>query len=223
MSEDPDFLQRRALVTGAAVLGAGVAAALPSPGRAQPAAWRPARHALDDWMDLPGEHRLVFDCTMPAGAADALIFAGTYYRTNLESYGLGPASLAVVFIFRHQATAFGYNDAIWAKYGAPLGEIMKLVDPATQKAPLRNLYDVKDSAGMRATLSDMRAKGAHFAVCGAATQFLSQGLAKATGGKPEAIHAELAANLIPNAHLVAAGIVAVNRTQERGFALAYTG
>jgi len=223
MSEDPDSLHRRALVTGAAVLGAGIAAALPGQGRAQPAGWRPTRHALDDWMDLPGAHRLVFDSTMPAAAADALAFAGTYYRTNQESYGLGPASLAVVFIFRHQATVFAYNDAMWAKYGEHLGQMMRLVDPATGKAPVRNLYDVKDPEGLRATLSDMRAKGAHFAACGAATQFISQGLAKASGTKAEAIRAELAANLIPNAHLVASGIVAVNRTQERGFALAYTG
>ena len=30
---------------------------------------------------------------------------------------------------------------------------------------------------------------------------------------------ELAANLVPNSHMVAAGIVAVNRAQERGFTL----
>lgn len=223
MSEDPDLPQRRALMTGAAVLGAGIAAALPGQGRAQTGAWRPARHPQDDWMELPGAHRLALDCTLPAAAADALAYAGTYYRTNLEGYGLRPASLAVVFIFRHQATVFGYNDAMWAKYGAPLGGIVKLVDPATNKAPVRNLYDVKDPEGLRSTLSDMRANGAHFAVCGAATQFISQALARATHGKAEAIHDELAANLIPNAHLVASGIVAVNRTQERGYALAYAG
>ena len=39
----------------------------------------------------------------------------------------------------------------------------------------------------------------------------------ATGGDADTIYNELAANLIPNSHLVPAGIVAVNRAQERGY------
>ena len=39
-------------------------------------------------------------------------------------------------------------------------------------------------------------------------------------GTPDAIFAELSANLVANAHLAPAGIVAVNRAQERGYTLA---
>jgi len=45
-------------------------------------------------------------------------------------------------------------------------------------------------------------------------------LAQASGGKQPDVYKELAANLIGNSHLAAAGIVAVNRAQEHGFTLA---
>ena len=45
-------------------------------------------------------------------------------------------------------------------------------------------------------------------------------LATGSGGNADAIYNELAANLIPNAHLAAAGVVAVNRAQERGYTAA---
>jgi intracellular sulfur oxidation DsrE/DsrF family protein len=56
-----------------------------------------------------------------------------------------------------------------------------------------------------------------------ATMGISHALAGQTRGNADDIHKELVANLIPNAHLVPAGIAAVNRAQERGYAFAYTG
>jgi hypothetical protein len=52
-----------------------------------------------------------------------------------------------------------------------------------------------------------------------ATHFFAGELAKTAGGSAEAIYKELAANTIPNSHMVAAGVVAVNRAQERGYTL----
>ncbi len=45
-------------------------------------------------------------------------------------------------------------------------------------------------------------------------------IARSTGGNTDAALAELSANLIGNARFVSAGIVAVNRAQERGYSLA---
>ena len=45
-------------------------------------------------------------------------------------------------------------------------------------------------------------------------------VAQSTGGNADTIYAEIVANLVPNAHLMAAGILAVNRAQERGYTLA---
>jgi hypothetical protein len=56
-----------------------------------------------------------------------------------------------------------------------------------------------------------------------ATRAIAGTLAKATGGNTDDIFNELAKNLVPNGHLVPAGILAVNRAQEHGYALASAG
>lgn len=240
MSDFDDSLPRRALMTllGVGALGAGPALAAPTePATAEPRAtppvggraepWHPALEPQDDWMELPGRHRFLLDATSASGAGEALGFAGTYFTTNQQAYKLAPSDLAVMIVLRHLATPFGYADVIWAKYGEQLSRIISFTDPRTALAPAANLYDAKAPvAGLSSrgtTLSSLIKKGARFAVCGAATQALSGMLAKEGHGDAAAIHAELVANLIPNAHLVPAGIVAVNRAQERGYALGYVG
>jgi hypothetical protein len=56
-----------------------------------------------------------------------------------------------------------------------------------------------------------------------ATRRLAATIAKAGGPSPDAAYAEIVANLMPNAHMVPAGIVALNRAQERGYSLANAG
>lgn len=56
-----------------------------------------------------------------------------------------------------------------------------------------------------------------------ATHRLAGGIAQSAGGNADAVYNELAANLLNNARLVPAGIVAVNRAQERGYSLAHGG
>jgi hypothetical protein len=228
MTDDSDFLQRRALVAGAAVLGAGLAAAVPAGAQAPraSAAWTPAREKLDDWMEIPGAHRFLFDCVSPEGAGAALSFVRVYYVANKSGYGLDPPSLAVIVNLRAGATVAGFNDVIWAKYGRILAGNGALMDPVTKAAPLRNIYDTKGVAAPGSngvTLAELAQRGAQFAVCGSATRGVSEFLAKATGGQGPAIYAELTANLVTNARLVPAGIITLNRVQERGYAVAYIG
>src|SRR6185503_18270632 len=59
----------------------------------------------------------------------------------------------------------------------------------------------------------------HFSVCDMATHFISGQVASAVKGDADALYKEFASNLIPNSHLVAAGVVAVNRAQEYGYTL----
>jgi hypothetical protein len=60
-----------------------------------------------------------------------------------------------------------------------------------------------------------------FAVWDMATQFFAGQLA-GSGGNADDIYKELVANVIPNSHMVAAGVVAVNRAQEYGYTLLTT-
>jgi intracellular sulfur oxidation DsrE/DsrF family protein len=216
------FLAR--LVTGFGVLGAAAVSspvAMAETGAA--ASWQPARHEQDDWFDkIPGQHRFVFDITTADGMGLALRFAGNYFTASQDSYGLKDNDLAVVFVLRHKATSFGYKDAIWAKYGRPLSEQAEFVDPKTKQPPTVNVYaSASDGGEQSRSLGDLIKKGVHFGVCQMATRNISGRIARATGGDAGAIFKELAANLVDNARLVPAGIVAVNRAQERGYSFVH--
>jgi hypothetical protein len=185
--------------------------------------FRPARHAQDDWMDkMPGKHRLVFDTTTPAAFGAALAYANNYLTANKDGYGLNDQDHAIIIIARHFSTPFAYNDAMWKKYVKAMPPFVVLDDPKTKQRPDFNIYEKDyglDLPNLGATITEVQKKGVNFAVCQMATRFFSGPLAQATGGTADATYNELVANLVPNSHMVAAGIVAVNRAQERGFTL----
>jgi intracellular sulfur oxidation DsrE/DsrF family protein len=207
------FLAR--LGAGAGVLGA---AAVASPRALADASagesWRPARHPQDDWYDqIPGQHRFVFDTTAPDGISWAFQFASNYYTANHEVYGLEDHDLAVVIIARHKSTSFGYNDAMWAKYGKQFSDQSGFTDPKTKEAPTTNLYLER--------MDPLIKKGVHFAVCNMSSRRIAGNIAQANGTDAATVLKELVANLIPNARIVPAGIIAVNRAQEHGYSFVY--
>lgn len=219
---------RRSFLTrfgaGVTVAGSAFAAGTSAATAQSTPTFRPARHAQDDWMDrLPGRHRLVFDTTTPAAFGAALAYANNYLIANKDGYGLSDADHGIIIIARHFSTPFAYNDAMWAKYGKAMPPFVVMDDPKTKQRPDFNLYGKEgydDLPSLGTTIGEVQKKGVHFAVCQMATRFFSGLVAKAAGGTPDSVYNELVANLIPNSHMVAAGIVAVNRAQERGFTLA---
>jgi hypothetical protein len=224
-------LPRRSFLTHVGTAGAAAAAGLAASGtaHAQTAArFQPARHTQDDWLDaLPGKHRLYLDALTAPGAGDALLFATNYLNANKAAYSLADNDSAIVICMRHFATPYVWSDAIWAKYGEAFTALTKLNDPKTSKAPTVNLYQ-KAEYGMQlnnlgATLDSVIKRGVHFAVCDAASHFIANQIATATKGNAAAIYKEFTENTVANAHYVAAGIVATNRAQERGYALAHCG
>jgi intracellular sulfur oxidation DsrE/DsrF family protein len=221
---------RRRFITGlgaaAAAAGAsavGASAQTPAAGRFQS-----ARHNGDDWMDkLPGKHRMVVDGVTANGAGEAVLFASNLYAANKAGYSLGETDLAIIVVMRHFATPFAFTDAMWAKYGKGMSPMIDFKDPKTKEAPATNLYN---SAAYGLTLPNLGntidaliKRGTQFAVCDMAMHFAAGQLAAAGAGEADAIYKDFAANLIPNSHIVPAGVVAVNRAQERGYTLIYAG
>lgn len=161
--------------------------------------FEPARHDKDDWMDqMPGKHRLVVDTTSVDGFRDGLLFASNFMLANRNDYGLQNQDMAVIVVARHLSTEFGFNDAMWAKYGASLAGQAKANPNASSLTPLAT-------------------QGVQFAVCAMATRRLAGTIANAVSGNADAIFAEISANLVNNGRMVPAGIIAVNRAQERGY------
>jgi len=66
-------------------------------------------------------------------------------------------------------------------------------------------------------------RGMRLAVCQMSTRGYAAAIAQSRGGKAADVYKELTEHLVPNSHLVPAGIVAVNRAQERGYSFAYVG
>jgi intracellular sulfur oxidation DsrE/DsrF family protein len=182
----------------------------------------------DDWFDaLPGRHRLVFDTTSPTGIGTAMLYANNYFIGNQNGYGLGNADIAVVIVMRHASTPFAYSDAMWAKYGTPLTQRNNFDDPKTKQRPIVNVYNSTGHGALLpsggTTLDALAKRGVHFAVCQMATRRLAGTIAEATGGKADSVYDELVSNLVPNSHMVPAGIVALSRAQERGYTFAHGG
>jgi hypothetical protein len=190
--------------------------------------WKPTRHTQDDWLDqLPGQHRFFFDATSSTGVGDAIVFASNFYAASKLGYGLNESDNAVVIGLRHFATLFAFSDAIWAKYGTHFAERVKFLDPKTQAAPVINVYLTTGYGTLltnrETTLNAMIQRGTHFAICDLATRSFAGMVAGKTGGKSDEVYAELRAAVLPNAHFAAAGIVAVNRAQERGYSIQHIG
>ena len=190
--------------------------------------WQPTRHPQDDWLDqMAGKHRFIFDTTSPAGLGAALLYANNFFLANQSGYGLGNADAAVVIVVRHNSTSFAYTDAIWSKYGGPLGQAGNFDDPKTKQRPAINVYNSTTHAALLpnngVTLDSLTARGVHVAVCQMATRRFAGAVAAATGGNADRVYDELVSNLVANAHVVPAGIVAVNRAQERGYTFAHGG
>ena len=190
--------------------------------------FEPARHPEDDWMDtVAGKHRTVIDCAALEAAGMGVFNANNIFTANRTGYQLADSDVAVIVVLRHQATTFAYNDAIWAKYGAVLATLGKVTDPRTNQPPTVNPLDSRDfgpaMTNNGVTASSLASRGAHFGICNMATNRIAGVIAAAVKAEQPEIYKELAANLLPNGHLVPAGVVAVNRAQERGYTMLSAG
>lgn len=206
--------ERRSFLTGlkTGIAGLAIGGAVKAQAKSAAARWEPARHDKDNWLEMPGtKHRLVFDTTTPEGFSEALLFAGNYIHVNNTDYGLQNSDLSVVIVVRHRSTPFGYSNAMWEKYGEPMAKRAQFADPKTSRAPNANVYD--------AQIADLAKQGLRIAVCSVATRFLAGMIAEAVGGNGDAVNNELIGNRVASSLMVPAGIVAVNRAQERGYSL----
>lgn len=225
-----DTLHRRSLISAVGVAAAAIALRSGTAEAQPPAAagFQPARHAQDAWLDsLPGKHRTIIDTFSVNGAGEGLLFANNLHVANTAGYGLSDAEVAVVVTLRHKSTEFAFNSAMWAKYGAGLGEGLGLIDPKTKKPPTVNLFNTPgygpELPNFGLTIDSVAKIGVHFAICQMATRRLAGQIAKTVGGTSDAIYDDLVANTIPNGHMVAAGVIAVTRAQEYGYTVLVAG
>jgi intracellular sulfur oxidation DsrE/DsrF family protein len=176
--------------------------------------WQAARHDQDDWLDgNTAKHRVILDTWNPEHFPDALQFAGNIVETNKTDYDIAASELAVVICVRHRTTPFAFNDAMWTKYGKSMSAQMAWTDPGsqgTQGTPTANPY------GKR--LTALAAQGIQLAICNRTTRAYSGRAAREANAANDVVLKEFMANTIIAGHFVPAGVVAVTRAQERGYA-----
>ena len=218
---------RRSFVTG---LGAGMAAfgATAAAEAQAPAPFVPARHADDEWWEqIPGKHRMIIDAATPRGAGEAVLYANNLYAANKSAYGLAEGDLAIVICMRHFATPFAFTDAMWAKYGKAMGPMLEFIDPKSKEAPTVNLYNAAgygmQLTNLGTTIDSVLKRGTRIAICDQATRFTASGVARATGSTVDAVYNDFKANTFGGSRFVPAGVLAVNRAQERGYTLIHAG
>lgn len=234
------FVARLATLVGGTSLGAGALASLgaqpprraskgasPTPAAAPQVGSQaaPLVHAEDAWLDtLPRGHRMVFDAFTLPGVLNAGRYCNNWIRSNESGYGLTPAQLGAVIILRAGATIFAFDDVIWSKY--PLFGQQTRADPATGKPFAFNPFlrtPGGDALTQGVQWKELVELGVHFAVCNGTTTGLASAIASAAAGgnadaaAVEAVRQELAAHLLSNGHLMATGIVALGRAQEKGY------
>ncbi|HJO12640.1 MAG: hypothetical protein QGG67_05730 [Gammaproteobacteria bacterium] len=217
--EDKDLIARRALITGMGVAAATGLAVSASSATAQSSAsedFEPERHSLDSWFEeLAGVHRAFLDSSTIPGGESALLYAGNILAAHEEDYAGSASDYAMVVCFRHASTPFGFNDAIWAKYGAQLN---RSADPV----PTTNPMNSPTFNNGQNTIASLVERGVHFAICLRATRSLSRRLARGSDDSADQVLAELRANAIPNGRFVPAGVVAATRAQEYDYSLLYS-
>jgi intracellular sulfur oxidation DsrE/DsrF family protein len=154
---------------------------------------------------------VVFDTWLADRFAEAVGFADGWVRTNKDEYELTDADLAVVIVARHGTAPFAFNEAIWTKYGKLFAAQMSTGDKVAHPNPSTNIYATR--------LATMSAQCMRLAVCNRTTRAWSQIIAKENGSETDAIYKELTTNMIGRARIVPAGVVALTRAQEYGYAV----
>jgi hypothetical protein len=220
-----NVLARRSLMSSLGAAAAAFALTSKTAAAQTPAKqFQPARHSQDAWFNaVRGTHRNFIDASTANGAGEAMLYANNLYEANKSGYSLPESDVAVVVCLRHFATAFAFNDAIWAKYGKLMSGMLQFTDPKTKEAPSTNLLNSADYGmtlpNFGTTIASVVKRGTQFAVCDMATHFFAGQIGMASGGNADAVYKELVSNAIPNSHMVPAGVVAVNRAQEYGYTL----
>jgi len=218
------FLGR--VAAGAAALGLGsvvspVAAAAETAG-----VTTVANPEFEGWLNkITGKHKSLYDSPEPNDGF-CFIWARVWLNTCNMTYGTTDADNSAAIVLRHASAPLALTDAMWSKYH--LGEVAKMTDPKTKESSLRNMFHKMAPADQLLPgygIDELLAKGVLIGVCNVAITILSGMVAAKMGGgmTGDQVKADWVANMIPGIVLVPSGVLAVNRTQEKGCTYTFAG
>jgi intracellular sulfur oxidation DsrE/DsrF family protein len=227
MFYEKETLHRRGFL-GALAAGAAIGiATMGTPFRlaAKAAGMPPASDtsAFETWLNrINGKHRQVFDSP---NHRDGLPFAWTrvFLSTNNET-GTPDSELSAVLILRHDSIPMAMEDRLWAKY--KLGEEFKVMDPETKAPSVRNMWSNPKPGALPFPdmhIEALQTRGVLMGVCDMAMTFYSMKVAKAMNLDAAEVKKDWVAGILPGIQIVPSGVLAVNRTQEKGCTYCFAG
>jgi hypothetical protein len=166
------------------------------------------------WLDqLKGQHKQVYDFGAANLAADPrpLRFARNFVDTFRDVYKLEFPDINTAVGISAPAFPMNASDRLWDKY--QLGERYKIIDAATGKPAVRNIFFDEGNVGVKA----MQTRGTLFWQCNVALGAVAQQLADAKQLAVADVRADLMAGLNPGVRLVPSHVMALALVQERGF------
>ena len=213
---------------GSMAVAAAAAVSMPGILGAQPAL-RPSGPGPDDWLDrLTGAHRCFFDAPLH-GEGLPQIHVFNYLNTYKQAYGTKPGEVNAVLScygapMEPGSIVMAWNDAMWAKYR--VGELIKLVDPATKQPVTRNVFwqprqgdpVLFGGAFAVAGLANLMEMGTTVLMCNNAFTAWVGWMAGQGRGEAAAIEKDIRANLIPGVVTVPAMVIAIEKAQGKGVA-----
>jgi hypothetical protein len=184
-------------------------------GRAQ-AAQAPAASAQNwdlRWIDdLKAQHKEVFDMADadPAAEPPPLRLPRNYLDAFRDVYKVEFPDVRTIVAISGRAFPINASDRLWEKYA--LGERSKIIDPATKKPAVRNVFLDDRTLGVKA----LQARGTIFWQCNIALNGIAQQLAQARQLPAAEVRADLLAGLNLDVRLVPSHVMALGLVQERG-------
>ncbi|MFT4861890.1 MAG: intracellular sulfur oxidation DsrE/DsrF family protein [Pseudohongiellaceae bacterium] len=217
---------RRKFLAGAGLIAAGAAAAANAQeaGHSQHdnSGFTPARHAEDSWMDeMGGVHRAFIDSSTGPGGIAAMNFAANILLAHAQGYGGSDKDYGLIVCFRHNSSPYGFNDAMWEKYGELFAGRTKVSNSNGGRVTVNPLSVERIYGNRSNTIDNMSSRGVRFAVCDLSTRGMAGMLARSSGRTPAEVYEELVANAVPSSHFVPAGVMAATRAQEYGFSFLF--
>lgn len=161
------------------------------------------------WLEMLAqrEHRMIIETGIVSDGL-ALRRGLNFVDVLNQDYAVPDARIGLAIGVHTAALSFILNDAMWAKYS--LGARF-----AVQNAPGASATANPFRAGSAFSVESLSKRGVIFLACNRALLRLSRELAGA-GGAAAAVHAELVANVLPEAQVTPAMVVALSRAQSKG-------
>jgi intracellular sulfur oxidation DsrE/DsrF family protein len=182
----------------------------------------------DAWFNkITGKHRIVFDVTAPH---DVFPFAWprVFMLTNAMT-GTPEKNCNEVVILRHEAIPYALEDRLLAKY--KLGEMFKIMDPATKEPSVRNMFwkpkpgdfSIPGIGNVQIGINELQESGAMFCVCNMAITVFSAAIAQGSNTDAAEVKKDFLSGVLPGIQVVPSGVWSVCRAQEHDCAYCFVG